>query len=235
MRRILVNEFVSSWRRRWNDERPSEVLPEVATADHGDAVTDRSTLVAALALLPRRQRAVVVLRFFHDYSEAMTADALGVTVGTVKSQTSKALVHPAGESRPARSGRPRGGPLHQRAEEPAISHTLDALRGALAEAVDGVVGLYTEGDARGHRPAPGRGIASPPDPAWLPRRRGVCCRRGPGHPGAGAPGRSWSNPPYARSPTARSRPPRRPAPRPRCTMYRVGPPLRWLLACRHGR
>lgn len=91
VRRILVNEFASSWRRRWNDERPSEVLPEVATADHGDAVTDRSTLVAALALLPRRQRAVVVLRFFHDYSETMTADALGVTVGTVKSQTSKAL------------------------------------------------------------------------------------------------------------------------------------------------
>ena len=94
VRRILVNEFASSWRRRWNDERPSEVLPEVAGGDLGDlsdAVAGRSTLVAALALLPRRQRAVVVLRFFHDYSEAMTAEALGVTVGTVKSQTSKAL------------------------------------------------------------------------------------------------------------------------------------------------
>ena len=93
VRRILVNEFASSWRaqveRRAAERGPARGRP--ATADHGDAVTDRSTLVAALALLPRRQRAVVVLRFFHDYSEAMTADALGVTVGTVKSQTSKAL------------------------------------------------------------------------------------------------------------------------------------------------
>ena len=73
---------------------PERGPPEVAggdLADLSDAVAGRSTLVAALALLPRRQRAVVVLRFFHDYSEAMTAEALGVTVGTVKSQTSKAL------------------------------------------------------------------------------------------------------------------------------------------------
>jgi RNA polymerase sigma factor (sigma-70 family) len=47
--------------------------------------------MAALATLPPRQRAVVVLRFFHDYTEAATAEAMGTSVGTVKSQTSKAL------------------------------------------------------------------------------------------------------------------------------------------------
>ena len=44
-----------------------------------------------LATLPRRQRAVIVLRFFDDLTEAQAADALGCAVGTVKSQTAKAL------------------------------------------------------------------------------------------------------------------------------------------------
>jgi RNA polymerase sigma factor (sigma-70 family) len=51
----------------------------------------RHDVLAALALLPRGQRAVVVLRFFDDLTEAQTAAALGVSVGTVKSQTSRAL------------------------------------------------------------------------------------------------------------------------------------------------
>jgi RNA polymerase sigma factor (sigma-70 family) len=54
-------------------------------------VDERDELWAALGRLPRRQRAVVVLRFFEDLTERQTADALGVTVGTVKSQTSRAL------------------------------------------------------------------------------------------------------------------------------------------------
>jgi RNA polymerase sigma factor (sigma-70 family) len=51
----------------------------------------RASLVCALATLPPRQRAVIVLRFFHDLTEAQTAETLGTTVGTVKSQTAKAL------------------------------------------------------------------------------------------------------------------------------------------------
>jgi RNA polymerase sigma factor (sigma-70 family) len=51
----------------------------------------RRDLVTALAALPKGQRAVVVLRFFEDLSEAKTAEELGVTVGTVKSQTARAL------------------------------------------------------------------------------------------------------------------------------------------------
>ena len=63
--------------------------------DPGDAVSTRQSLLAALATLPPRQRAVVVLRFFHDYTEAATAETMGTSVGTgvgtVKSQTFKAL------------------------------------------------------------------------------------------------------------------------------------------------
>jgi RNA polymerase sigma factor (sigma-70 family) len=53
--------------------------------------TDRQDLWSALGRLPRRQRAVVVLRFYEDLTEAETARLLGCSVGTVKSQTSKAL------------------------------------------------------------------------------------------------------------------------------------------------
>jgi RNA polymerase sigma-70 factor (sigma-E family) len=105
VRRIIVNEFASSWRRRWRGEVSTADLPEVSLADHGDhgggssngsrdlgeAVSTRQSLLAALAALPPRQRAVVVLRFFHDYTEAATAEAMGTSVGTVKSQTFKAL------------------------------------------------------------------------------------------------------------------------------------------------
>ncbi|HET8616070.1 MAG TPA: SigE family RNA polymerase sigma factor [Actinomycetales bacterium] len=91
VRRVMVNTFASWWRRRWNGERATGEVIDVAQSDHGDDVVRRDGLVRALAALPRRQRAVVVLRFFEDLTEAQTAAALGVTVGTVKSQTAKAL------------------------------------------------------------------------------------------------------------------------------------------------
>jgi RNA polymerase sigma-70 factor (sigma-E family) len=92
VRRIIVNEFASSWRRRWRGELPTADLPELPPDDAGNnGVSTRQALMAALATLPRRQRAVVVLRFFHDYTEAATAEAMGTSLGTVKSQTFKAL------------------------------------------------------------------------------------------------------------------------------------------------
>ena len=91
VRRILVNTFSSWWGRRWNGEQPTEALPEPATADHQDAVSTRLGLLTALAGLPRRQRAVIVLRYFEDLSEAGTDDAMGTSVGTVESQTATAL------------------------------------------------------------------------------------------------------------------------------------------------
>jgi RNA polymerase sigma factor (sigma-70 family) len=52
---------------------------------------DRDRLVRIVRALPYRQRAVLVLRFWHDLTEEQAADALGVSTGTVKSQTSRAL------------------------------------------------------------------------------------------------------------------------------------------------
>lgn len=87
VRKILVNEFASAWRRKWRGEHPTEELPET----HSHMTEPHPDLWHAVANLPRRQRAVIVLRFFDDLSELDTARALGVSVGTVKSQTAKAL------------------------------------------------------------------------------------------------------------------------------------------------
>src|SRR5690606_41746867 len=62
-----------------------------ATPDPADAIAQRHELMAALAQLPPRQRACLVLRYFEDLSVVDTAGALGITPGTVKSQTSRAL------------------------------------------------------------------------------------------------------------------------------------------------
>jgi RNA polymerase sigma-70 factor (sigma-E family) len=90
VRRAMVNTYTDWWRRRWNGERPTEVLPEAVARFDGSADARRDTLVA-LAGLPRGQRAVIVLRFYEDLTEAQTAEVLGISVGTVKSQTSRAL------------------------------------------------------------------------------------------------------------------------------------------------
>lgn len=90
VRKILVNTYATWWRRKWNGEQPTEDLPETEHADIADRSTTQDVRVA-LARLPKRQHAVVVLRFFEDLSEAETARLLGCSTGTVKSQTSKAL------------------------------------------------------------------------------------------------------------------------------------------------
>jgi len=94
VRRIMMSIFFS-WRRRfWNREVATEVLPDPpgrGVADVADTPDDRTMLLAAIAQLPPRQRAVIALRFFLDLTEADTADALGCSVGTVKSQASRAL------------------------------------------------------------------------------------------------------------------------------------------------
>ena len=92
VRRILVNTFSSWWRRKWNGEHAYADLPEKPSpSDDTDGTDDRHDLWTAMGRLPRRQRAVIVLRFVEDLSEAETARVLGVSNGTVKSQTSKAL------------------------------------------------------------------------------------------------------------------------------------------------
>lgn len=98
-RRIILNQFLTDRSRRWTGEHPTEALPEEPVHnrlervpdDPARVVTDRETLSDAIDALPPRQRAVVVLRYFHDLSEAQIAEAMGTGTGTVKSQHSKAL------------------------------------------------------------------------------------------------------------------------------------------------
>ncbi|HET7195007.1 MAG TPA: SigE family RNA polymerase sigma factor [Nocardioides sp.] len=89
VRRILINTSVSWWRRRWTHETPTGFVPEPAPGVGSAA--DVHDLVQALVRLPRRQRAVVVLRYIEDRTEADTASLMGCSVGTIKSQCAKAL------------------------------------------------------------------------------------------------------------------------------------------------
>lgn len=91
VRRIMVNENTSLWRRAWKRrEHSSDDLPETAVHDSYDDGRSRA-LWEFVQSLPRKQRAVVVLRYYEELSEAETAEVLGISVGTVKSQASRAL------------------------------------------------------------------------------------------------------------------------------------------------
>ena len=92
VRKIMVNTFLRWRQRRWNGEIATGRLPELqAYGDVFAQIDARQALIAALDRLPARQRAVVVLRYFADLPEQETALAMGVSVGTVKSTTSRAL------------------------------------------------------------------------------------------------------------------------------------------------
>ncbi|MGH8889737.1 MAG: SigE family RNA polymerase sigma factor [Acidothermaceae bacterium] len=93
VRKVMVNTRTSWWRRRRHvAETMTDDVPErPSTADPTTQVVMHDALWAALADLPTRQRATVVLRYYEDLSEAETAAVLGVSVGTVKSTTARAL------------------------------------------------------------------------------------------------------------------------------------------------
>jgi RNA polymerase sigma-70 factor (sigma-E family) len=90
VRRVLVTTQTSFWRRK----RPESLYDELPESAGRDALADadlHDALWTALGRLSRKQRAAVVLRYYEDLSEAETARVLGVSVGTVKSTTSRAL------------------------------------------------------------------------------------------------------------------------------------------------
>ncbi len=90
VRRAIVNRHVSVWRRY----RRERLVADAPDAAYDPRVAERAfdaDLWAALATLPPRQRAVLVLRYYEDLSEADTAATLGCSVGTVKSSTFRAL------------------------------------------------------------------------------------------------------------------------------------------------
>jgi RNA polymerase sigma-70 factor (sigma-E family) len=92
LRRAIYHEHVSAWRKHRGAELTVAETPEPPSApDVADAAVRALVLRQALARLTPRQRAVLVLRYFEDLSEADTAAVLDCTVGTVKSQTHHAL------------------------------------------------------------------------------------------------------------------------------------------------
>ena len=91
VRRTIVRLVLNSRRRAWR-ERLTGSPPEPPAEPAGSGgPEERLVMWAALATLPPRQRAVVVLRYYEDLSEARIAEVLGCSTGTVKSQAAKAL------------------------------------------------------------------------------------------------------------------------------------------------
>jgi RNA polymerase sigma-70 factor (sigma-E family) len=115
-RRVLVNAHTDSWRRRGREDLVDQVQDTAGATgssapDLTDAVVHRAEIVAALRALTHRERAVLVLRYYADLSEADTAAELGVSVGTVKSTPSRALskLRDAAATAPTREQTATGG------------------------------------------------------------------------------------------------------------------------------
>lgn len=92
-RQIVVRTFLDERRRMWHREIPTAELPDDQAVPVGfeQPTEDRMVVMNALAEMPPRQRAVLVLRYFEDFTVEQAAEALGCSEGTVKSQTSRGL------------------------------------------------------------------------------------------------------------------------------------------------
>jgi len=114
LRRMVVNEYLS-WRRKWSRIVP-QLEVEVHVRDHGAdpaiEVVDRDQIIAELAKLPRRQRAVLVLRYYCGYSDAEIVDLMGCSPSTVRSYASRALAALRVELTPAPESSPSEGASH---------------------------------------------------------------------------------------------------------------------------
>jgi len=90
VRKVMYHENISRWRRRRVTEEPLE--GHDSAVEHTDSAEDRLLLAGALARLTPKQRTVLVLRYYEDLTEQQAASAMGVRLGTVKSQTRHALM-----------------------------------------------------------------------------------------------------------------------------------------------
>lgn len=91
LRRTLLRAWLDERRRPWRREAAWGEVPDAPARSATDGAADRLTILALLAELPPRRRAVLVLRYFCDLSVEETARELGCTTGTVKSQSARAI------------------------------------------------------------------------------------------------------------------------------------------------
>jgi RNA polymerase sigma-70 factor (sigma-E family) len=91
VRQIMYRQNVSIWRQHRDREVPMAEIPEQRAPDSSVGVNDWLVMRQALLRLAPRQRTVLVLRYYEDLTEEQVAHAMGASVGTVKSQTAKAL------------------------------------------------------------------------------------------------------------------------------------------------
>lgn len=89
--KAVVSVVLDQSRRPWRREHSTEDPGELPRPDAATIIDDRQLVIAALAAIPAGQRACVVLRHYTDLSLEETAQVLGISIGTVKSQTSKGL------------------------------------------------------------------------------------------------------------------------------------------------
>jgi RNA polymerase sigma-70 factor (sigma-E family) len=89
--RAVLRAAINRWRRRRRRPQVPLGTHDVATSDPTASVSEREPVLDALRCLPARQRAVLVLRYFEDLSEAQVADVLGCSTGTVKRHASRGL------------------------------------------------------------------------------------------------------------------------------------------------
>ena len=100
VRKMVVNEFLT-WRRRSWRLVPAEISPAAATTpDHGAGLAEHLALLGEIAKLPRRQRAVLALRYYEDRTDAEIAEILGCAPGSVRAYASRALATLRVELRP---------------------------------------------------------------------------------------------------------------------------------------
>jgi RNA polymerase sigma-70 factor (sigma-E family) len=112
LRKMVLNEFLSWRRRSWRlIPAPDTDLPGASMPDHAAGYAEHAAMLAEIARLPRRQRAVLVLRYYEDRSDSEIAELLGCAPGTVRAYASRALATMRIQLRPGQGNCAQAGSL----------------------------------------------------------------------------------------------------------------------------